>query len=240
MLVAWDTLTVPTYRHEALASYQSGRVFDDDLLEQLDLAPQLVRGDGLCLRQGRRVRGGRLPRRRGRVRGGAGRQVARRERRPRHVPARQRADLGAAAADGRRRAGADRAGGGARALRRRSEAGTRLHRAPRRPVRQDPRRARRRAEDGGLRARAVREPRGCARRGPLRRRGGRAEALPACCDDGCRGTSPAARRPGADLGPRRRARGRVGARAGSRAAWRRCRAPDEPRTRAPSSDRKPS
>ena len=46
VLVAWDTLTVPTYRHEALASYQSGRVFDDDLLEQLDLAPELVEAMG--------------------------------------------------------------------------------------------------------------------------------------------------------------------------------------------------
>ena len=48
VLVAWDTLTVPTYRHEALASYQSGRVFDADLLEQLDLAPQLVEAMGFA------------------------------------------------------------------------------------------------------------------------------------------------------------------------------------------------
>ena len=48
MLVAWDTLTVPTYRHEALAAYQSGRVFDADLLEQLDLAPQLVEAMGFA------------------------------------------------------------------------------------------------------------------------------------------------------------------------------------------------
>jgi 5'-3' exonuclease len=41
-LVGWDTLTVPTYRHEALAGYQSGREFDDSLLDQLDLLPQLV------------------------------------------------------------------------------------------------------------------------------------------------------------------------------------------------------
>jgi DNA polymerase I len=46
MLVAWDTLTVPTYRHKALASYQGGREFDDDLLEQLDLAPELVAAMG--------------------------------------------------------------------------------------------------------------------------------------------------------------------------------------------------
>ncbi len=48
VLVAWDTLTVPTYRHEALAAYQSGRVFDADLLEQLDLAPRLVEAMGFA------------------------------------------------------------------------------------------------------------------------------------------------------------------------------------------------
>src|SRR3989440_8583537 len=42
VLVAWDTLTVPTYRHEAFEAYQSGRQFDAELLEQLDLLPQLV------------------------------------------------------------------------------------------------------------------------------------------------------------------------------------------------------
>ena len=47
-LVAWDTLTVPTYRHEALAAYQSGRVFDAALLEQLDLAPELVESMGFA------------------------------------------------------------------------------------------------------------------------------------------------------------------------------------------------
>jgi DNA polymerase-1 len=46
VLVAWDTLTVPTYRHEALAAYQSGREFDADLLGQLELAPQLVESMG--------------------------------------------------------------------------------------------------------------------------------------------------------------------------------------------------
>jgi DNA polymerase-1 len=48
VLVAWDTLTVPTYRHEALAAYQSGRVFDKELLDQLDLAPQLVESMGFA------------------------------------------------------------------------------------------------------------------------------------------------------------------------------------------------
>jgi len=46
VLVAWDSLEVPTYRHEALAAYQSGREFDDELLEQLALLPGLVESFG--------------------------------------------------------------------------------------------------------------------------------------------------------------------------------------------------
>jgi DNA polymerase-1 len=48
VLVAWDTLTVPTYRHEAFESYQAGRVFDAELLEQLDLLPPLVEALGFA------------------------------------------------------------------------------------------------------------------------------------------------------------------------------------------------
>jgi DNA polymerase-1 len=48
VLVAWDTLDTPTYRHTALAAYQSGRVFDDELLEQLDLLPAVVRSAGFA------------------------------------------------------------------------------------------------------------------------------------------------------------------------------------------------
>jgi DNA polymerase I len=48
VLVAWDTLEVPTYRHEELAVYQSGREFDKELLEQLDLLPALVASSGLA------------------------------------------------------------------------------------------------------------------------------------------------------------------------------------------------
>lgn len=39
VLVAWDTLDVPTYRHEEFSNYQSGREFDHALLEQLDMLP---------------------------------------------------------------------------------------------------------------------------------------------------------------------------------------------------------
>lgn len=48
VLVGWDTLDVPTYRHEALPAYQGGREFDDELLEQLDLLPRLVESAGLA------------------------------------------------------------------------------------------------------------------------------------------------------------------------------------------------
>ena len=41
VLVGWDTLEVPTYRHEAFAGYQSGREFDKSLLEQLAMLPEL-------------------------------------------------------------------------------------------------------------------------------------------------------------------------------------------------------
>jgi DNA polymerase I len=48
VFVGWDTLTVPTYRHEAFPAYQSGRHFDDSLLEQLDLLPELVEALGFA------------------------------------------------------------------------------------------------------------------------------------------------------------------------------------------------
>jgi 5'-3' exonuclease len=48
ILVGWDTLEVPTYRHEAFAGYQGGREFDDDLVEQLALLPQLVEALGFA------------------------------------------------------------------------------------------------------------------------------------------------------------------------------------------------
>ena len=49
VLVAWDTLEVPTYRHEALEVYQSGREFEAELLEQLALLPPLVASSGLAV-----------------------------------------------------------------------------------------------------------------------------------------------------------------------------------------------
>jgi DNA polymerase-1 len=48
VFAGWDTLTVPTYRHEAFAGYQAGRVFDQSLLEQLDMLPELVNALGFA------------------------------------------------------------------------------------------------------------------------------------------------------------------------------------------------
>ena len=48
VIVGWDTLEVPTYRHELFTGYQGGRQFDADLLEQLGLMPELVRSFGFA------------------------------------------------------------------------------------------------------------------------------------------------------------------------------------------------
>ena len=48
IVVGWDTLEVPTYRHEAFEGYQAGREFDQELLEQLALLPQLVDSFGFA------------------------------------------------------------------------------------------------------------------------------------------------------------------------------------------------
>jgi DNA polymerase-1 len=49
VLVAWDTLDVPTYRHRAFANYQSGRQFDPELLDQLEVLPQFVAACGFVV-----------------------------------------------------------------------------------------------------------------------------------------------------------------------------------------------
>ena len=48
VLVGWDTLDAPTYRHEQFPAYQSGREFDDELLEQLDVLPEFVAACGFA------------------------------------------------------------------------------------------------------------------------------------------------------------------------------------------------
>jgi DNA polymerase I len=46
VLVGWDTLDVSTYRHRAFAPYQSGRQFDPELRDQLDVLPRFVAACG--------------------------------------------------------------------------------------------------------------------------------------------------------------------------------------------------
>ena len=46
VLVGWDTLEQPTYRHEGFTAYQSGREFDDAIVEQLEIIPEFVAACG--------------------------------------------------------------------------------------------------------------------------------------------------------------------------------------------------
>jgi DNA polymerase-1 len=46
VLVGWDSLETPTYRHEALPAYQSGRVFEQSILDQLGMMPALTESYG--------------------------------------------------------------------------------------------------------------------------------------------------------------------------------------------------
>ena len=48
VLTCWDTLTIPTYRHEEWPEYQSGREFDPEILEQLDRMPELCEAFGFA------------------------------------------------------------------------------------------------------------------------------------------------------------------------------------------------
>jgi DNA polymerase-1 len=49
VLVGWDSLESPTYRHEALPGYQAGREFEDAILEQLGRLPDLTRAFGFAV-----------------------------------------------------------------------------------------------------------------------------------------------------------------------------------------------
>src|SRR5436305_4392341 len=48
VLVGWDTLSAPTYRQELFPEYQSGRHFDKELIEQLDILPEFVAACGFA------------------------------------------------------------------------------------------------------------------------------------------------------------------------------------------------
>ncbi len=52
VLVAWDTLEAPTYRSQQFPAYQSGREFDDALVEQLDALPEFVAACGFANAKG--------------------------------------------------------------------------------------------------------------------------------------------------------------------------------------------
>jgi len=52
VLACWDTLTAPTYRHELWPSYQAGREFDPEILEQLDRMPELCDALGFAWAKG--------------------------------------------------------------------------------------------------------------------------------------------------------------------------------------------
>jgi DNA polymerase I len=54
VLVAWDTLGIPTYRHEALPDYQSGREFENAIIEQLADLPGLSAAFGFAIAQSAR------------------------------------------------------------------------------------------------------------------------------------------------------------------------------------------
>jgi DNA polymerase-1 len=47
VVVAWDTIGIPTYRNELLPTYQSGREFDPEIVDQLALLPALISSTGI-------------------------------------------------------------------------------------------------------------------------------------------------------------------------------------------------
>jgi DNA polymerase-1 len=49
VLAAWDTLEAPTPRQQAFPAYQSGRDFDDELVEQLHILPRFVLACGFAV-----------------------------------------------------------------------------------------------------------------------------------------------------------------------------------------------
>jgi DNA polymerase-1 len=52
VIVGWDTLGAPTYRQKLFPAYQGGRVFDEELVEQLEVLPELVAACGFAFAKG--------------------------------------------------------------------------------------------------------------------------------------------------------------------------------------------
>jgi DNA polymerase-1 len=48
VIVGWDTLEAPTRRHQLFPAYQSGREFDEELIEQLNVLPEFVAACGFA------------------------------------------------------------------------------------------------------------------------------------------------------------------------------------------------
>ena len=48
VIVGWDSLDAPTKRHEMFPAYQSGREFDEELIEQLNVLPEFVAACGFA------------------------------------------------------------------------------------------------------------------------------------------------------------------------------------------------
>ena len=48
VIVGWDSLDAPTERQKMFPAYQSGREFDDDLVEQLNVLPEFVAAVGFA------------------------------------------------------------------------------------------------------------------------------------------------------------------------------------------------
>jgi DNA polymerase-1 len=48
VVVGWDSLDAPTKRHALFPAYQSGREFDEELIEQLNVLPEFVAASGFA------------------------------------------------------------------------------------------------------------------------------------------------------------------------------------------------
>jgi len=130
VIVGWDTLNVPTERHKKFPPYQSGREFDDALIDQLNILPEFVAACGFANAKASGYEADDF----------LAAAVAAEERRggtaliasgrPRHLSTRFGKNDDPLSGPHRRN-GAHRSRRGARALWRRSETGAGLHRAAR-------------------------------------------------------------------------------------------------------------
>ncbi len=135
VIVGWDTLDVPTERHEKFPAYQSGREFDDELIDQLEMLPEFVAACGFKSAKAPGYEADDFlaavvaaeTRRHGTVLVASGDRDTFQLASGHHdnpLPGASRRD------------GPNRAGGGPRPVRRKPRPGARFHRIARRPVRQ--------------------------------------------------------------------------------------------------------